>query len=338
MIRYQGQALPDRPRIAVVSNDAIGNYVVVTPLIRMLRDTHNPSVLDYYGGTRTEELWRHDPAIDHGFGLHGSDPRYAASLALDHAPYDLIVNVEWGAWARTFSALLAGPESLVCGPCMGPEGRADLPHAADARGALWSDQEWIAPDLVARYPFLHSGFIGEIFARLAYLDEPLAPYAVPQAPPERAIPDVLVALSASLPEKLWPLENWRDALNALRHDGLTIGLLGAKPSAQSRYWQGATTEQTLVDEGVVEDLRGVFTMPQVVGALAAARAVLTLDNGILHLATAANTPTVGLFREGIHRLWAPPFPALTVLHPAPGETVASLTVDAAVHAVRQALG
>ena len=53
-------------------------------------------------------------------------------------------------------------------------------------------------------------------------------------------------------------------------------------------------------------MRGRITLPQVAGAIAKAKAVVSLDNGILHLACSTATPTVGLYRNGIHRLWAPP--------------------------------
>ena len=62
----------------------------------------------------------------------------------------------------------------------------------------------------------------------------------------------------------------------------------------------------MVDSSLVKDLRGHFTLPEVVGALSTAKLVVTLDNGIMHLAAATDTKTVALFRPGIHRLWTPP--------------------------------
>jgi ADP-heptose:LPS heptosyltransferase len=67
--------------------------------------------------------------------------------------------------------------------------------------------------------------------------------------------------------------------------------------------------------------------------LGAAKAVLTLDNGILHLAAATTTPTVGLYRYGIHRLWAPPAPNLTVLTSGDGRRVADIEPDVVVRAL-----
>jgi len=123
-----------------------------------------------------------------------------------------------------------------------------------------------------------------------------------------------------------------EAVTQLRKRGLSVGLLGAKPSTQKGFWKGSSAEDDLVDAGLVEDLRGRYSLPQVAGVLASARQVLTLDNGIMHLAAATDTPTVGLFRRGIHRLWTPPNGNVAVVLP-PGDTVEDIEVDRALGAM-----
>lgn len=339
MRRYEGGELPPGPRIAVVTNDALGNYVVATPLLQMLRERHKPSVLHYYGGDRTEELWQRDETIDWGYSLFGSDPHHAvlnSFVETNAEPYDLVVNIENQAWAKCFAAAIGGFNTFVCGPCLGADGRADLPFEANERGLLWADEEWIAEDITARYSFLKSGFIGEILCRLSYLDGDVPPYSVPATQPSIAIPDILIATAASLPEKLWPEDKWTAILYELSKKH-SIGLLGAKATAQSRFWKGGSTEDTLVEKRLVQDLRGKLSLPEVVGALSKSRAVLTIDNGILHLAVSTGVPTIGLFRHGIHRLWAPPYPNLTVLTPGADKSVSEIGLDAVREALERAI-
>ncbi|MBS1721445.1 MAG: glycosyltransferase family 9 protein [Armatimonadetes bacterium] len=334
MKRYRGEALRPNPRLALVTNDNLGNFVITTPLMQMLRARHG-GTLDYYGGTRVMELAEPSDLVDRAFPLHGCDPREAAR-ELAAAEYDLVVNVEWTTWAKTATALLSGPGTFVCGPCLGEEGRSDMPFPDDETGNLWNDQEWLAEDITGKYRSLDSGWIAEIFCRLAYLEGPVPGYKLPTVAPTDSVPDVWVSASASLPEKLWPLENWLVIIAALKSEGLRVGLLGAKPSNQTKYWKGGSDEDKLVEAGV-EDHRGAFSLPGVVGAISAAKLVVTLDNGILHLASATPTRLVGLFREGIHRLWAPPNPNLRVIHPGPEEAVSSISttaVMAAIHASR----
>ena len=62
-------------------------------------------------------------------------------------------------------------------------------------------------------------------------------------------------------------------------------------------------------------------------------AVLTLDNGIMHLAAATTTPTVALFRAGIRRLWAPNSPNLTAIEAEAGETVSDIPLRTVIEAL-----
>jgi heptosyltransferase III len=329
--RFQGEPLPPQPKIAVIANDALGNYVVSTPLIQMLKSKYLGADLHYFSGHRVQELWSKDPLIDYGFPLHGSEPAAAHDAA--RGPYDLVVNIEWSAWPKCFATLIASDETYVCGPALSPDGRTDWPFPTDQTGDLWRDQNWISEQVTQQYSFLDSGFIGEFFCRLAYLDGPVPRYAVPSAPPPIQIPDVLIATAASLPDKLWPTEKWIETLAALKAKGLTIGLVGAKPKEQKQFWQGGSGEEEIVASGHVEDLRGRLTLPEVVGALGKANRVLTLDNGILHLAASTGTPTVGLYRHGIHRLWAPPYDNLTILTPGENRSVAEIEVQDVLRAL-----
>lgn len=331
--RYQGEPLPPSARIALLANDALGNYVVATPLIAMLKAKFPGAHLTFLSGGRTAEFWRNDPRLDASHLIYGTDLREAAEFVVRQS-FDWVINLETSTWAMAMAALACGEDTFVTGPCLNSDGRSPLPSGDNERGRLLDDREWISEDLTTRYPFLESGFIGEIFCRLAWMEGPICRYHVPSQPVDAStIPDVLIATSASLPEKLWPVEKWEAALDAMRAQGRTVGLLGAKPAAQSKFWRGNETEARLVESGRVQDLRGQFTLPQVVGALAAARYVFTLDNGILHLAAATETPTVGLFRHGIHRLWAPPAPNVTVVTPGEGRMVADIPVAEAVGAM-----
>lgn len=324
MKRYEGKGLPQNPTVAVIANDAIGNFIVATPLLQMIRRELSPSSVHYFGGTRTLEFQDNSDLFEKHFPLHGKGLREAYEW-VDGFHYDLVVNVEQGSLAKAFAGLICDENTYVCGPAIGTRG--DIPFSEDIRGDLWRDMEWISEKIREKYPFLQSSFIGEIYTRLAYLEGEVPKYKIPRQEPTRAIPDCLVAPSASLPEKLWPLEKWVEVLTWLKEQGKTAGVLGAKPAVQKEHWKGSSVEEELVQRGLVEDLRGEFTLPEVVGALGKAKFVLTLDNGILHAACASGTKTVGLFRHGIHRLWAPPYENLTVLTPGEEKAVESISLE-----------
>ncbi len=325
MKRYKGETLPKGCRIAVIANDALGNYAVATLPLQMLRARHEPSCLAFYCGKRIAELAEAETALfDKFVPLHGTAIRDSLS---DKAEFDLVLNLESSPMSKVMAGLLAGESGFVCGPCVGLNGRGELPYAEDERGKLWEDKAWARASLARDYSFLDSGFIGEAFCRLAYLDGPVPSYQIASADPGRDVPDVLLAMSASLETKIWTTEGWVTAVSELRQRGLSVGLIGAKPKDQAQFWFGLESENELVASGLVEDLRGVFTLPQVVGALAKAKLVLSLDNGIMHFAVSTGTRTVGLFRHGIHWLWAPPSPNLSLVVGEPGEPVAQLSAN-----------
>lgn len=338
MRRYTGEALKPAPRIAVVANDAIGNFVVGTPLMQMLRSKWRPSALDYYGGTRTWELIEASDLIDFGYPLHGAPPHKTAEAIAERSndgAYDLVFNMEGTNWAKAATAMLAGVETYVCGPSIGNGGRGDLPFGEDEMGRMWGDHEWVSPEVTHRYPQLKTGFIGEIFCRLAYLEGDIPGYQLPVKSPGMAIPSILIATAASLPEKLWTKEKWSEILTLLKQRGLEVGLIGAPPASQRQFWNGDSTEDDLVESGLATDLRGKLTLPEVVGALAQAKLVFSLDNGVMHLASGTDTPAIGLFRRGIARLWAPA--KVGIIEAPDGGTVSEISVSSVWSALEEKL-
>ncbi|MHB8637844.1 MAG: glycosyltransferase family 9 protein [Fimbriimonadaceae bacterium] len=335
MRRYSGEKLPPGARIAVVANDALGNFVVATPLLQMLRATHEPAGLDLFGGERTAELAEASDLVDTAYSLHGPPPGVSLPAAANAGSYGLVVNLENGPLAQVACGILAGGDGLVVGPCVGAGGRGTLASAADDRGRLADDPDWMRADLLTAYPFLNTSWIGEIFCRLAYLAGAVPAYRLPSSSPACKVPDVLIATAASTADKLW--DGWSEALEVFRMRGHSVGLLGAPPASQKAFWQGSDTESNLVREGLAVDLRGKFTLPEVVGAIAETKAVLTLDNGIMHLAAATSTPTVAMFRPRLARLWAPPSATLHVLEPDDGGVVAEISVKTVIEALDAAL-
>ena len=78
-------------RVAVVANDALGNYVVSTPLLQGIRNELEPDVLDYYSGPRVQEFWSRDPRISKGTSIWGRTlQEVLADLPSD--PYDLVIS------------------------------------------------------------------------------------------------------------------------------------------------------------------------------------------------------------------------------------------------------
>jgi heptosyltransferase III len=316
MERFSGQPLRERPHIAVLFYDAIGDFVVATPLLRGLRAKHPGCTLDYFGGERTRQLEAASPLVDSRYSVFGPGtlvdlPAYLKERRSLAGDYDLVVNCDDHPVTAMVAAQLA--TRYAVGRCYDRELRSLLPDAGARVDELWQ-QDWAAPDFLARYgDLLGTQFIGEILCRLARVETDFARTEVPTAEPPGDVPPVLISTGGKRSAKLWPTGHWLALLGHCQARGLTVGLLGDAPANQrSRYHSGDSEDHLLASSSLL-DLRGAFTLPQVGGALQRARVCVTVDNGIMHLAGAVGTPTLALFGASPWRVWAPPVSHLQVM-------------------------
>ncbi len=146
--------------------------------------------------------------------------------------------------------------------------------------------------------------------RVLRWDLPIPPSA--QAYAERLIPDARPTLVIS-PCSSHPFRNWRAkryaavADYAARRHGMRVILAGG-PSTLERK-TGAAIERA-AQSAVINQI-GRDTLPELLGLLSRATALLTPDSGPAHMATMVNTPVIGLYaasnpaRTGpyLSRLW-----------------------------------
>jgi ADP-heptose:LPS heptosyltransferase len=336
MRRWSNEPLPPAPHIAVIANDAIGNFVIATSMAVMLRRRFPSARLELWSGSRVRELVGPGCVFDALHEFLREPEETVRARAAQSSSLDLVINIEDSEQARALPRLLCGAATRVCGPALTESGES-LAWPDDDRGALWADRAWTSLDVRARHPFLQSPYIGEFFCRLAYLEGDVPQAQVRQEQWDGEQPDVLIAMSASLPEKIWSNEGWVSALEGLRDCGLSVGLVGAAPGAQKAHWLGVDAEDDVVKRGLAVDLRGALRLPQVVSAMMRARLVLTLDNGIMHLAATTPVPVVALFRHGIHRLWKPSWGHVDGVVAGQGKPVATITAAEVTAACSRAL-
>jgi ADP-heptose:LPS heptosyltransferase len=315
-VPYSGEDLGSRPHVAVVFCDHIGDFVVATPLMRGLRERFPGLVLDYFGGEVTRELEEASPLVDARFSLFGTTdaiedlPDFLAARRAAAGPYALAVNLEADPLAAHACGLIA--PGYVVGASVDPATGQPVPMGEQGIDGLWRDI-WNRSDLLADYPELASPYIAEIFCRLARVDTDYGRTEVPSAPPPFGTPPILLSTGGNRSAKLWPAAHWLTLAGWLRDHGLAAGLLGAPPARRAGYHAEAVDE-ALVAAGV-RDLRGALSLPEVAGALQQARAFVTIDSGLFHLAAAAGAQTIGLFGASPRRIWVPPLANVHVLEP-----------------------
>ena len=310
MQRFADQPLGDRPTLVVLGAAKIGNYVVLQPLLRGLRQKYPLARLVYVGSRRTAELEQLNPWLDESLPLAEQGAAAAAALAAwraaQPAAVDLVINAD-GHSAHTQAWIAALAPRYVVGRA--PLAGGDLPLQ---RLAL--DPDWAALDLVRRYAgWITTNSIRELHCRVAWVQTDYERVELPFLPPPADLPEVLLAVNGERRAKLWCLDHWLELLERMRRDlalpADRFGLIGGPPGPDPG--QGGQIEAALVAWGV-RDLRARLPLPQLLGAMAASRLVLCIDSGPMHLAAAAGCPTVVIFATdsaGIgaspRDLWAP---------------------------------
>jgi heptosyltransferase III len=313
---YSGEHLGARPHVAVIFRDQIGDFVVTTPLMRGFRERFPDLALDYFGGEHTRELEDASHLVDARVSLFGGAQdeveAFITRRVLEAGPYTLAVNLESDAEAARVAGRLRS--RFIVGPFLDPASNELRIPPGGGIDRLWADV-WNRPDLRQDYAQLGSQFIGEIFCHLARIETDFTRTEVPTAKPPFETPSVLLATGASRGAKLWPAEHWEALATWLLDRGEHVGLLGAPPRMQNAAYHAGHTDERILERGGI-DLRGHLTLPQVAGALAASRAFITVDNGLMHLAAGVAAPTLALFGASPRRIWAPPSPTVQIVEPA----------------------
>jgi heptosyltransferase II len=111
-----------------------------------------------------------------------------------------------------------------------------------------------------------------------------------------AQPAVALAPGAVGPAKRWTTEGYAALTRRLLADGFAVWVLGG-PGEKA-------AAQAIVGDTQARDLTGTDLREAILG-LAAATAAVSNDSGLLHVAAAAGTPTVGIFGPTSPWHWAP---------------------------------
>jgi len=115
---------------------------------------------------------------------------------------------------------------------------------------------------------------------------------------EKNVPWVALFPGASIKERKWPKDRFREIARWLDKKGIGIVVVGGKQDKKTADY-------------IIEGLKGHINRAGKVSILETAqilsqtKLLLTTDSGIMHLSIAVGTPVVALFGPGIEEKWAP---------------------------------
>ncbi len=291
-------------RILFITATRIGDAVLSTGLLDHLLRAHPAARFTIACGPAAE-------------GVFARMPRREATLVVEKRRHDL----HWlGLWARTFGRVW------------------DL--AIDLRGSALTFTLPARRRAVmrgGRRPGARLGHLGAVLG----LDPPPLP-VIWTDPADRAraatmlpegAPVIGLGPTANWDGKIWPPEHFVALAKALTAEALPGARIAvfAGPGAAERARAGPVLDAL---HGAI-DLAGALTLPEAAACLARCALFVGNDSGLMHLAAAAGTPTLGLFGPSDASEYGPAGPrAAAVVAPGPAghAPIAGLSVEAALAA------
>ena len=324
---FSNQPLPLAPHIAIFSSTKIGNFVIITPLLRGLKEKYPNCTIDFFGSEITKDFEIHSPNIDWRFSLYTDSPDFLENLSSSvrlrrkiAGDYDLAINCDEFSEINLVILTALRPKYVV-GAALSQDFRLKINTNNDPVQKILSDKDWNSLEFLQRNKnLLNSNYIAEIFCRIAYVETDYFKLTLPSSNPNFTVPDILISVTATRPAKMWPVNYWKQVINWCKTENLTVGLLGSTPKIQQQLYYADNIESDILNNTSAIDLRGKTTLTELAGALKQAKACITIDTGTLHIAAAVGCPTVAIFGNNINgngvspiRLWSPRLPWVQVV-------------------------
>ncbi|OUL22763.1 ADP-heptose--LPS heptosyltransferase [Nostoc sp. RF31YmG] len=323
---FSNQTLRANPHIAVFSSTKVGNFVITTPLLRGLKEKYPNCILDFFGSEITKDFEIKSPYIDWRFSLYTDSPGFLETLAQSvrqrcevAGSYDLAINCDEFSEINLVTITAIRP-TYVAGGALSEDFRLKLDASHDPVQKIISDPDWNNPAFIQRHQeILSSNYISEIFCRIAYVETDFFKLELPSKQPNFPVPDVIISVTATRPAKMWPVDYWKQVINWCESRKFIVGLVGSSPKIQQTLYYSNNTEEDLLKETSLIDLRGKTSLTELAGTCCKAKVCITLDSGLLHIAAAVGCPTVAIFGNDADgdgaspiRLWAPRQPHVKI--------------------------
>jgi heptosyltransferase III len=275
-------ALPERPRILVISLRRIGDLLLTTPLIRSLRRAWPRAVIDVLALPGPAEIVEGNPDIDRIVLMQRGQSLKLARQLFKH--YDLAVSTQTGD-RPTFFAILAGRRHAGLVADDGKPG-SRIKRAVLHRKSAMTPKVHQVEQVMRLCDALGIARVPEMVCPAAAEPPGISPgenYAVVHAAP-------------MFRYKQWTAEGWRALAQGLRQRGLDVVAISGPGAEERRYldavWQGTVPLHQ-------------FSWSQNTALLKRARVYVGPDTSVSHLAAATGCPTVTLFGPMDPRVWGP---------------------------------
>lgn len=344
--------LGERPRILVIRRDNIGDLLLTTPALSLLRQRYPRAHIAALVNTYNAPVLRGNPDLDEIFTYTKAKHRAAG---------ESLVSAWCGKW-RTMREIRGRRFDLAIVATAAPTpGWLQLARASRARHTLAAVAAVGAPTGVdlpvvrdARFDGRHAVEQTALLLTALGIDAPPGQLTLCPEPHALAAAERLWAaagfapgavrlgihISARKPRQRWPAERFPRLMRRLHEATGCVFALFWSPGAANDPRHPGDDE---LAQAVLRESTGIPVLPmptqqldELVAGLATVHSVVCSDGGAMHIAAALGKPMVCFFGNSDPALWHPWGVAYRLLRPA-SETVADITLEEAEEAVLEML-
>jgi lipopolysaccharide heptosyltransferase II len=272
------------PDVLVVRFSAIGDILLITPLLRAIRARHPGSRIAVLTKDQYLPLLSHNPYVSEVLGIAPGEGLRAMADRIRSVRYTHLLDLHGNLRSQALRRLAPGPWRSYAKRWLArtllitvkrDTYRAEIPVAERYFEA--AEDLDVVPDGGPPDFFIGEDADQEAAERLASL----------QLGQER--PVVAMAPGAAHATKRWPMEHWVDLARRITPTGADVVLLGGPDDAEL-----ASGIATRAGVGVAS-LTGVLGLQETGAVVRRAEVLISGDTGVMHMATGVGTPVVALF-------------------------------------------
>jgi lipopolysaccharide heptosyltransferase II len=281
--------------ILLIRPGGIGDAILLLPVVRALKKAYPRAAIDVLAEKRNGQGFSFSPHVRRIF-LYDRGPDLWAVL---RRRYDVVIDTEqWHRLSAVVARLIRSSRKIGFGT---NERKKLFTHAIP-----YAHEDYEADSffhLVAPLGLTPPAALETPFIEIASAARKRAGELLGEV---RLRPFVVLFPGASIPERRWGAQKFRDVVLALANAGVASVIVGGGEDAD----EGAK----IVTGTPGLNLAGQTSLPETAALIDQSSVLVSGDSGVLHLGAALGKPTVSLFGPGIVKKWAPRGPQHIVLN------------------------
>jgi lipopolysaccharide heptosyltransferase II len=275
---------PTPPNVLAVRFSSIGDVLLTTPLLRVIRRRHPAARITVLTKQAYVSLLSHNPHVDRVIGVELGRPLASLAAELRAARYTHLLDLHDSLRTRMLRALVPGRWGKY------PKHRVARALLIYTKRNRYQDRRPVAEryfSSAADLDVVPDGAPPEFFLSPEAEREAADWLASAGLAQERRL--IAVAPGAAHATKRWPMPYWRALVGRAVAEGLDVVIVGGPEDAPL----GA--ELSTAVGGRVVSAAGVFGLQGTGAVLQRAAALVSGDTGVMHMATGVGTPVVAIF-------------------------------------------